>query len=398
MKHHSVVPAWLSRFVLQHRDMPNVRKAIWMTGNPYGDLPRASSYPSRYPCTIGIVREFCDKHLPYVAACQDLGVSYKVVDISGPQWLRELEHSACDAFVVGPYGLASVWKQMYDERLRVMVEDLGVKVFPHCRDLWFYESKRRMHYWLEAHGVPHPQTWVFYDLLRALEFVAQAALPLVYKSDFGSGASGVLIFRDRRALQKHITKCFTKGYRAYTRCVGDREWGSVFLQEYLQDVKEWRMIRLGDSFFGHQKLKEKDFHSGSGKFAWATPPATLLDFVRSVTEEGRFKSMNLDIFETVDGQYLVNELQTHFGWVRPYQMVVSGKAGRYLYNPTTEKWIFEEGVYCQHGGCNLRLAALLAELGIEIKLVGTSDLHLVSPEDRRSSESSSPVGAGAYSL
>lgn len=398
VKRRRAVPKWLGRLVLRYSNSLEVRKAIWMSGNPYTGIPSVSSYHSKYPYVIGIVKEFCDKHLPYVAACRDLGVSYKVVDISGPDWLEEVEQSGCDAFLAGPYGLASAWKQMYDERLRVIALDLGRRVFPSYDSMWLYESKRRMHYWLRAHGVPHPKTWIFYDLQPAMQFVERAALPIVYKSDFGSGASGVKIFRDRAALRRHVRRCFKKGYRTYTRCVSDIEWGSVLLQEYLEDAKEWRMVRLGDSYFGHQKLKEKDFHSGSGKFAWVTPPERLLDFVRSVTEKGPFKSMNVDLFEARDGRYLVNEMQAFFGWVRPYQMVVNGKAGRYLYDDTAGKWAFEEGVFCQHGGCNLRLATLMAELRIDIELVGTSDLHLVSEDDQRSSKSLSPVGAGEYSL
>lgn len=398
LKQRITIPEWLYRFVFKYNNLLDIRKTIWTSGHPYKDMPLASTYPSKYEFIVGIVKEFCDKHLPYIAACRDLGISYKVVDISGPDWLQKVKQSGCDAFLVPPSGLTSVWKQMYDERFRVITQDLGKKIFPSYDSIWMYESKRRMHYWLEANGVPHPKTWIFYDLKQALEFVEGAVLPIVYKSDFGSGASGVKIFKNRVALRKHVKRCFKRGYRAYTRCVSDKEWGSVFLQEYLKDVKEWRMIRLEDSYFGHQKVKKNNFHSGSDRFAWINPPEKLLDFVLSITEKGNFKSMNLDIFETSDGRYLVNELQTFFGWIRPYQMMVNGKAGRYLYDDIIQKWVFEEGVYCQHGGCNLRLVSLMSEFNINVEIVGTSDLHLVSEEDRRKSRSLSPVGCGEYLL
>lgn len=398
LKHHVNIPKWLYRFIFKHGNLLNIRKAIWMSGNPYKGMPLVSSYHSKHEFTVGIVKEFCDMHLPYVASCRDLGVSYKVIDISSPDWLQKVRQSGCDAFLIPPSGLTSVWKQMYDERLRVITQELGKKIFPGYDSIWMYESKRRMHYWLGANGVPHPETWIFYDLKQALEFAEEAVLPIVYKSDFGSGASGVKIFRHRAALLRHVKRCFKKGYRPYTRCASDKEWGSVLLQEYLQDVKEWRMIRLGDSYFGHQKLKKNDFHSGSDKFVWITPPEKLLDFVLSITEKGNFKSMNLDIFETCDGRYLVNELQTFFGWIRPYHMVVDGKAGRYIYDYLAQKWVFDEGVFCQHGGCNLRLASFMSEFNIDVELVGISDFHLVSEEDRRKSKSLSPVDGGEYLL
>ncbi len=53
---------------------------------------------------------------------------------------------------------------------RSFPHDLGKILFPSTDEIWFYESKRRMHYWLAAHGMPHPRTWVFYDRTQALDF------------------------------------------------------------------------------------------------------------------------------------------------------------------------------------------------------------------------------------
>ncbi len=363
-KHVDIAFPWLVPLVLKHSNMLGVRKAIWMAGNPYASMPLTSSYPSKYPYTLGIVTEFCNLHLPYIAACMALGVSYKVVDITGPDWQAEVERSGCHAFLVRPSGLTSVWKRLYDERLRVMAQDLGKVVFPSYDSLWLYESKKRMHYWLQAHGVPHPETWVFHDLRPALDFVKETALPVVYKSDFGSGASGVKIFRDRRALRKHVELCFGKGYGAYTRCVSDREWGSVFLQRHLADVREWRMIRLGDSYFGYEKLRRGDFHSGSHAWRYGRPSAQLLDFVRYVTDKGPFTSMAVDTFVTSDGRLLVNELQALFGVFDPLepQCVVDEEAGRMRWDEQMHSWQFQAGPFCDNSCCNLRVEVLLQQL------------------------------------
>lgn len=363
-KHHHVVPQGLVRLIFRHSNMLDARRTIWKAANPYADLPLASSYESKYPYTLGIVKEFCHMHLAYVSACQDLGVSYKQVDISGPDWLEQVERSGCDAFLAYPSGLTSVWKQMYDERLRVMTTDLGKIVFPEYDGLWFYESKRRMHYWLKAHHVPHPKTWIFYDRREALDFVEKAVLPIVYKSDFGSGASGVRIFRNRRALRRHVKRCFGKGFGAYTRCVNDKEWGSVYLQEYLQDVREWRVIRIGDSYLGYEKLKKGDFHSGSYAWRYARPSAQLLAFAQDVTKKGLFTSMAVDVFVTADGRLLVNELQAMFGVDNPSepQCVVDGKAGRMIWNEARDTWQFQEGTFAGNSCCNLRVRTLLHQL------------------------------------
>lgn len=371
-KHVGVAFAWCVPIVLKYTNLLEVRRAIWMAGDPYADIPVDAPNKSQYPYTIGIVKEFCNKHLPYVAACQEQGVSYRVVDISGPRWLEEVQQSGCDAFLVRPSGLTSIWKQMYDERLRVIAQDLGKTVFPSYDGTWLYESKRRMHYWLSAHGIPHPKTWIFYDLKQALRFVDQATLPIVYKSDFGAAASGVRVFRNRRALRRHVKRCFKRGYRAYTRCANDKEWGSVLLQEYLPDAREWRMVRLGDSYFGYEKLKKGDFHSGSHAWRYGRPPAQLLDLVRYVTDKGSFTSMAVDSFVTSDGRLLVNELQALFGVDDPSepQCMVDGKAGRMTWDDETNSWQFQEGAFCDNSCCNLRVKTLLEHLDRKTKPVG----------------------------
>ena len=119
------------------------------------------------------------------------------------------------------------------------------------------------------------------------------------------------------------------------------------------------MIRIGNSYFGHQKLKKGDFHSGSGLVGWETPPRRLLDFVRKVCDIGSFWSMCVDVFEDPAGQYYVNELQSVFSSYNPSQMYVEGKPGRFQYNASADLWEFEEGVFNQNGSNNLRVEHLL---------------------------------------
>ena len=60
-----------------------------------------------------------------------------------------------------------------------------------------------------------------------------------------------------------IYKAFRRGIVPRGHNPMDRQWGYVYLQEYLKDAEEWRMIRIGESYFGYRKEKVGDFHSGS---------------------------------------------------------------------------------------------------------------------------------------
>src|SRR5690606_768147 len=153
-----------------------------------------------------------------------------------------------------------------------------------------YENKRRVRDWLIAHRVPHPRTWVFYDQGEALDFVRHAPLPLVFKTNVGAAHSGVWILRQRAEALRMVRRAFSRGIVARRRNPLDRHWGVVLLQEYLPDVREWRMVRIGNSYFGHPKLREGDFHSGSGLVGWDVPSRRHLDFLREVTDKGQFTS------------------------------------------------------------------------------------------------------------
>ena len=148
----------------------NYCRGKWLALDPYAAAEEVSTYKASVDIRLGIVKEFAHTHASYIGACRDLGVPYKVLDLSGPDWIDIVRGCGCDAFLVSPSCELSVWKQMYDERLRVMAEDLGKTIYPTYKELWFYESKRRMCYWLQAHDMPHPRTWVFYNCDEAMEF------------------------------------------------------------------------------------------------------------------------------------------------------------------------------------------------------------------------------------
>jgi len=251
---------------------------------------------------------------------------------------------------------------MFDERLKVMVEEMRKTIYPTGNEVWLNESKLRMSYWLEANNIPHTKTWVFYSHEQALKFAKYADLPLVVKHDMGSRSAGVEILHDRTELLRYVNHRFGKGLVCRGADSRDSEWGNVLFQEFLPEVAEWRMIRIGESYFGHQKLIDGAFHSGSGKVGWYDPPRALLDFIRELTDNAGYTAINVDIFETPDGHFVVNEIQSHFAAYVESQMYIDGKPGRYLYDYSNGEWRFEEGVFCRNSCCDLRVKVLLDQL------------------------------------
>jgi len=325
----------------------------------YINDPPCSDFPDS-PYTLGIIKEFAHYHKVYIAACREMGISYKVLDISGTDWIHLVRESACDAFLIWPSSILTIWKEMYDDRLRIMEEELGLLIYPTYHEAWLYENKRRVRDWLEAHNIPHPNTWIYYNEDEAFDFIKNADLPIVIKSNTGASASGVYIMRNRAKAIYYIRNTFRKGIITRRRDPRDRQWGVIYIQEYIPNVKEWRMVRIGNSYFGHLKKRVGEFHSGSGAYSWSVPPRTHFDFLKKVTEVGNFSSMNVDIFETESGRLLVNELHTVFGaGFSVDQLRINDNPGRYIFDIESNKWCFEAGDFSRNMCANARIDYLI---------------------------------------
>lgn len=345
-----------SNINLIYRDLSIARESYNSAGNHASEN---NSYGSPYK--FGVIKEFFNFHTPYETALKEMGIPYTVIDISVDNWISEVNNSNCDIFLFWPSSRSRLWNSIYYDRAKIMVEDLNKVIFPSLKEIWLYENKHRVRDYLQSHNIPHPKTWVFYDRGELMTFIDNCQLPIVYKSIMGATAAGVKIFRNRDKLSNFCLRSFDKGFVPYRMDLRDKQWGIVILQEFIEDCQEWRMIRIGDSYYGYLKLREGDFHSGSGKFSMITPPKKLFDFLKLVTDEGNFSSLNVDVFETKTSSLLVNEMQIVFGASHPADMLhFNGINGRMTYNSDlSEKWQFQAGDWSRNACANERIRFLL---------------------------------------
>ena len=343
------------RFALQRFISLREVKLRWRErNNPLAHILSGDDNQAGSPVRFGIVRNAAHSHSHFVGACQELGVPFRVLDLYRSDWLELVKASDCQILLAWPDGFLDSWNAMIKDRVEVLERDLGLVSIPSSRELWLYEDKRRTAYWLAANEFPHPRTWIFYDREEADRFVGSCDLPIVFKTSFGAGACGVMIVRSRRKLRGLVRRAFTKGISPGGTDYRDRQWGNILLQEYLPDVREWRMVRIGDAFFGHPKGRVGDFHSGSGKVLWGEPGSQHMDLLFEITERGQFRSMCVDVFETLDGRLLVNELQAVFGASYSVdQLRVNGVAGRFVREHG--RWVFEAGDFARNACANERV-------------------------------------------
>lgn len=316
---------------------------------------------------LGILRAFSEQHKYYVRACEELNIEYQIIDIISNNWLEEVLNSDCDGFLCRPPSKFQERKSMFDEKLYIIDKYLKKPIYPSYDELLIYENKKMMDYWLTLNNIKHTKTYIFYDKVEYENFIKTAKFPLVFKTNIGSTAKGVKILKNKSSALNIGNKIFgalnsklAKGYTPQRTgklislpAIGCAQKHFIILQELIDVLWEWRMVKIADSYFGHKKMLKGSFASGSKLKGWDNPPEKLLFLTKEICEKGNFLSMNVDIFEDSHGDFYVNELQAIFGQSTEHLMLLNGKAGRYVFQEG--KFIFEEGSFNQNASFNLRV-------------------------------------------
>lgn len=328
---------------------------------------------------IGIFTSFqSDKFVKQaIESCKSLNVDYEVVDIISENWLENVRKSDCDGFFCPSNCVSQELKTIQDERYYFVSQIMKRPIYPDFLGLYIHENKRNMAAWLELNDYPYAKTRVFTDRENALEFLSTCEYPIVTKANVGAAASKVRIVKNKRQAIRMAKKCLPKksifkflslGLYYKTKIkffnipdLHNPQKDYFIVQDYIKDILwEWRILKIGDSYFGHQKLLNGEFASGSGKVGWVAPPQHLLEMTRELCQKGGFRCMDVDVFETKDGKFVINELQASFGSYLDYQMCIDGVPGRY--KDVDGEFVFEEGKFNVFGSTKLKIEDLIQEI------------------------------------
>lgn len=333
-----------------------------------------------------LANESPDDHQLWIKACEFYKeeLDYRIVDLSKNNWLEEIQKEKFDHLLSKPAGLTSKFKDLYDERIYILERVLNYKVYPSAEENFIYENKRFLSFWLKANKIPHPKTDVFYVKDDAVAFLDTTKFPLVAKVNIGASGSGVEILQTKESALVYLQDTFSgKGARQrvgpnlqkggllkrgfyyvlhpseikkklsiYKAVAGDKQRDFVIFQQFVPHAFEWRVVRIGESFFAHKKLMVDGKASGSLLKGYDDPPLSLFDFVKGITDKHQLYSQAVDVFESEAG-YLVNEMQCIFGQSDNFQMKVKDVIGRYRF--VDNQWLFESGDYNGNECFNLRV-------------------------------------------
>lgn len=321
--------------------------------------------PTHFTGGVGFVCEADEDHMAsaFLHTLDLLGIEGSVFDLSKDDFHDSILAAGERILLIRPMHFTNQQRQMFWEKTDPLYDVSDRSVFPARAALRIYEAKRELAYFLKINRIPHPETHVFYNMEEALSFASTCKMPQVFKTNTGAGATGVEILRDRHELTRLIRDIFLRHYvKRSLSDYRDIDYGHVILQEFISPVREFRVIKIGSSWFGHEKMpsEKSELMSGSGVNAWTPPPFDLLDFCDALAKRFDFTTMCFDIFKSGDGPYLVNELQTWFGSYDNSQMYLDGVPGRYVRVGTS--WKFEVGYFNQFRSLPLIIVSALEAL------------------------------------
>src|SRR5439155_10850350 len=114
----------------------------------------------------------------WMAYCDGRGIAYRVVDCLDTDIVTEI--ASADALLCHWHHL-NPNEQLIARQIIMAAQVMGVVVFPSAATCWHFDDKLGQKYLLEAVGAPLVPTRVFYEPDRALEWIATARFPKVFK-------------------------------------------------------------------------------------------------------------------------------------------------------------------------------------------------------------------------
>ena len=142
----------------------------------------------------------------YERIIQFNGLKSRRVFAGEPDFWENVE--AADSFIYR-FSFKPSELQLVTSILPVIENEFRKKVFPNQQTRWHYDDKTSQYYLFKAHAFPMVETWIFWDMQTALDWVQSAPLPLVFKLKGGAGSKNVILVETRYLAKKLINRMFS---------------------------------------------------------------------------------------------------------------------------------------------------------------------------------------------
>jgi glutathione synthase/RimK-type ligase-like ATP-grasp enzyme len=149
---------------------------------------------------------FSDRWIEY---CQQHAIDFCLLDCLGSDAIQVA--LSCDA-VLWHWSMDDLASMTMAKQVVAALELAGVRIYPNVASSWHYDDKIAQKFLLEAIGAPTVPTWVFTDRTAAMEWIADAEWPKVFKLRCGAGATNVRLVQSRTEAERLCRRAFGNGF------------------------------------------------------------------------------------------------------------------------------------------------------------------------------------------
>ena len=267
--------------------------------------------------------KYCNEnHVPHkIVNCYESDIIAQLDDCSGLMW-----HWTLSDYKAG----------LFARQLTKSLERKGIKVFPDINTSWHYNDKLGQKYLLEAIGAPLVRSYTFYSKKDALNWVANASFPVVFKLRGGAGSINVSLVKTRQKAKRLVNQAFGNGFSQINRMnrlhysilevqrdktfnatikalknfvrifipteierFSPKDKGYIYFQDFIPgNTFDTRLVVVGDRCFGARRYCRKgDFRASGGGLSSFEPELIDIECVKiafDVTEKLTSQSYAFD--------------------------------------------------------------------------------------------------------
>lgn len=269
----------------------------------------------------------------WIQYCDSNNIEYIIVDCFSEHFINDILNNNVKVFMWhhshmrGKDIIAS--KYIFNT-----LEHFGIKTFPKYQENWHFDDKIAQAYLSKIYDLPFVKSYVFYDKIKAINFIEQFELPIVAKLKGGSGSSNVRLLKNKYQAKQYINKSFSKGFKNYSpidnlkeryrkykngltsfksviaglyrfiiptdyAIIKGREQGYVYFQEFIpNNFFDIRVIVIANKAFAIKRMvRENDFRaSGGGNiiYDYKQIPSECIKVAFEVCEKLNFDCMSFD--------------------------------------------------------------------------------------------------------
>lgn len=276
------------------------------------------------------------KHLWYetwVSLSEQLDIEYQVFDSFDVDFIDKLVEYK-PTHVLWRSGNSPRLK-FKDETQRQILDQFKFRVIPNWKTHWVYDHKIRQTYLFKKHKIPVPETHIFFDEKKAMDFTKEIEYPFVIKADGGAASKSIRFIEDRETAVDIIRNTFRKKGKWTGR---EYEHHVTYMQEYIPVSFVWRVCIIKSNIIWGYKVMVKPGTikaSGQGIREFASLPESVIKFAEKLNRKLRFDWGMFDfVWSKKHKKYLVLEVCDTCG--------ASHKNRKLTYYKDKTKWVSEE--------------------------------------------------------